>query len=236
MRQDTSPALSKKLNSSDPEKSIGKEAALELATIIHTSTAALPSNLPASLRSHTFDLLHNAVPTRMRVRHFAGSHTRCALCNRLHESLAHLHTECRASTQAVSIIMDQSPDKSSLSILRSASPDDVRMHTSRMQEATSVYTDGSSLGNPGPAGSGFWISVPAKSNKALISTLLSALDKLSEIATPKFFWFPGHANIPGNEIADWLAKRGGRRISTAPSSTLNDLRLGRTSAPEVPAD
>lgn len=138
--------------------------------------------------------------------------------------------------------------------------------------STLVYTDGSSYGNPGPAGAGFLIddssyhsfslgqatnnvaelsalhkavtslldsppSLPivffidnlftiniaerkwiGRSNKKLIRQLLQALDQLRRVASFSFAWVPGHASIIGNEIADWLAKRGacGTTSSVAP--------------------
>ena len=147
-----------------------------------------------------------------------------------------------------------------------------------------IFTDGSSLGNPGPSGAGYFMStknirdivegpcwslhIPMSTNNAaeltalshavdhalkacttlphtenktpvlhffvdnqytintalrkyrtrahkqIIRTLLTRLDLLSEIAEYHIHWVPGHAGVYGNEIADWLAKRGAKGVSS----------------------
>ena len=139
-------------------------------------------------------------------------------------------------------------------------------------EACFVYTDGSSYGNPGPAGAGFAVSHDHKSfvllgsrslgpntnnvaelcaiqdatehllddpddspififtdNRLAMSVSLgrvtpswalatarkirSNIDELSIRRRVNLFWVPGHADIPGNELADKLAKLGSAGVT-----------------------
>ena len=51
-----------------------------------------------------------------------------------------------------------------------------------------------------------------RKHKAIIATLLQHLDRLSTLTDHHIHWVPGHAEILGNEIADWLAKGGQRAL------------------------
>ena len=363
-------ALADKLNPADPEKKIGKDASFALAKQICQRTSALPSNLPAGLRYHAFEIVHNAVPTRSR-ESWRGEVTSCPMCGGGTENLAHLHTICPASRTAALTIWQHTPQKSDTAILLSAVPDDFtfrsdispddrltlllfslavwrarRAYASKpfresfindavksivsnykssrfslrqkrpaprdreqerlifmaqlrtlSKDAYHVYTDGSSFRNPGRAGLGVFghahlpplprgpppalinpsstpvkpyycsMDIGPKSNNAaelhaLMHALAHALDHLLKQNFPAFIknirifidnqyaikttvkewvaksnldlihqaqtllcrlkqrfpthllWVPGHAQIPGNEIADWLAKRGAQGNST----------------------
>jgi ribonuclease HI len=54
----------------------------------------------------------------------------------------------------------------------------------------------------------------AKSNLDLIHQAQTLLCRLKQRFPTHLLWVPGHAQIPGNEIADWLAKRGAQGNST----------------------
>jgi len=54
----------------------------------------------------------------------------------------------------------------------------------------------------------------AKLNTDLIKEAKHRLQLLKSLIPTFLIWVPGHAGIPGNDIADWLAKRGARNISS----------------------
>ena len=115
-------ALARKLDPVNREKKNGKEQAQALLTLLVISnTCELPSSLPQALRYHAFELVHNAVVTRDRMKyHGLSLKPECALCGELTETLAHLHTVCRASRMAVDRILSKSKGKSAVTILCTA--------------------------------------------------------------------------------------------------------------------
>ena len=295
----------------------------------------------------------------------------CALCGELTETLAHLHTVWRASRMAVDRIFSKSKDKSAVTILRTATPEDYIFRTATSIEdrlillafslavwraranfykrafkpafidqasysithlffsfvaslkkkgnyssrdrsddrvrflqmlealpttAVRVFTDGSSYGkknNPGPAGAGFMIFHPsrpteqptyhseflqnASNNEAelwvillalralsahhvedaksfpnvqiftdsmyamnmilgewiprcnfeLIAEAQTALQRLRACANVNILWVPGHAEVPENDMADLLAKRGARGVSSSDTPSLADIARHR---------
>ena len=127
-------ALAKKLNPADPEKTIGREAATSLATTITKNAQALPASLPRDIRNHIFKLIHNALPTKMRDRFYPenlGKNTSCSFCQEQPETIAHLHL-CQAAMQARGLIAQKTLDRSSITILHSATPDDFTLKTSNI--------------------------------------------------------------------------------------------------------
>jgi ribonuclease HI len=344
-------ALANKLNPNNPEKKIGPKASFELATQICSYTSELPNNSPSALRFHSFELIHNALPTRAREA-WRGQSQVCPLCNGDRETLAHLHTSCPVTRRAISQIHQNCHDKTKTSFLLTASPDDFifraplppenrlsllclslaiwrtrrryydkpfdpsfsktaaqgivtafthlqlqrkpKAHKTKDKaklretflsqlrtlpaDALHVYTDGSAFGNPGPSGASFYATYPslphatpeylsislgqgtnnaaelhaltaalkhlyisplrpeaksvrlfidnqyaiktvqgdwnAKLNTDLIKEAKHHLQLLKSLIPTFLIWVPGHAGIPGNDIADWLAKRGARNISS----------------------
>ena len=72
----------------------------------------------------------------------------------------------------------------------------------------------------------------ARSNKKLAKNLLKTLNLL-ELSTPfSFVWVPGHEGILGNEIADYLAKRGARGETSAEPPPQNVLLEFQTMMPK----
>ena len=53
--------------------------------------------------------------------------------------------------------------------------------------------------------SGKW---KAKSNRPMFREGISKLRALQALTPARLFWVPGHSEVVGNEICDWLAKRG----------------------------
>ena len=157
-------------------------------------------------------------------------------------------------------------------------------------EDLSIYTDGSSFGNPGPSGAGFVVlpnstcpehhysidighstnnvaelvgiekacsfllstfsgsSCPkvhiyidnqyairmadstgrARANRRQVKLTREALTSLRLITNVSLHWVPGHAGVPGNELADRLAKRG------AKGTTSHDPLSLEEKAPSIP--
>jgi hypothetical protein len=127
---DTISVLAAKLNPRDYP--IGLELASELARNIMTNTRLLPARLPSDLRYHSFLLIHNALPTRHR-ESWRGWDTSCPLCNNGEETLAHLHTKCLASTQAISLISQQKDGDGHSAALSNAFPEDFLFRTPDMK-------------------------------------------------------------------------------------------------------
>ena len=91
----------------------------------------LPASLPRDIRNHAFKLIHNALPTKMRDRFYPenlGKNTSCSFCQEQPETIAHLHL-CRAAMQAKGLIAQKTLDRSSITILHSATPDDFTLKT-----------------------------------------------------------------------------------------------------------
>jgi hypothetical protein len=82
----------------------------------------------------------------------------------------------------------------------------------------------------------------AKSNLVLIRQAQTLLCRLKQRFATHLLWVPGHAQIPGNEIADWLAKRGAQGTSTCdppPESILHPRPQARprpVAPPPISAD
>lgn len=73
---------------------------------------------------------------------------------------------------------------------------------------------------------GRWI---ARSSRRLITLVRDLLRSLELLTAVHFHWVPGHAEIFGNEVADWLAKRGATGITSTnapPPEILTSLRNG----------
>ena len=117
-------ALASKLNPADHERKIGKDQALILARAIISRTKELPASLPPAIRFHSFELIHNAVPTRMRMRFASESDIMCSFCAAEPETLAHLHTACPTSRKAALLILNHSPDRAAATILQIAAAED----------------------------------------------------------------------------------------------------------------
>ena len=60
-----------------------------------------------------------------------------------------------------------------------------------------------------------------RANKALVAIVQQSLADLRKLTPVTLMWVPGHADIGGNDVADALAKRGARGISSdqAPPAT-----------------
>ena len=54
-----------------------------------------------------------------------------------------------------------------------------------------------------------------RAHKRIVHTLLQRLDTLSTQTDYHIHWVPGHAGVFGNEVADYLAKRGAKGISSS---------------------
>ena len=60
-----------------------------------------------------------------------------------------------------------------------------------------------------------------RANKALVAIVQHSLNVLRELTPATLVWVPGHSNIGGNDVADALAKRGAKGISSdQPPSSL----------------
>ena len=55
-----------------------------------------------------------------------------------------------------------------------------------------------------------------RANKALVAVVQQSLADLRKLTPVTLMWVPGHADIGGNDVADALAKRGARGISSDP--------------------
>jgi len=53
-----------------------------------------------------------------------------------------------------------------------------------------------------------------RANKALVAIVQHSLNVLRELTPTTLVWVPGHSNIGGNDVADALAKRGAKGISS----------------------
>jgi hypothetical protein len=95
---------------------IGDDAAKAKAKKIVEHTRELPKSLPSRLRYHAFELVYNAIPTRMRERWRANQPLVCPLCNSANETIHHLHT-CSTSQLGASLIVQRHPDRNLLSTL-----------------------------------------------------------------------------------------------------------------------
>jgi len=116
-------ALVSKLDPPDPDKKLGPYQARILANRI-ISNAQLLGPLPNKLRTHVFELVHNVLSTKTRILWRNLSDTNCPLCGRADETLAHLHTTCRATTRAKEIILSSVANRSKHIILTLAQADD----------------------------------------------------------------------------------------------------------------
>ena len=336
---------------------LGPVQSLERAKRVVSKTKELPAKLPSKIRYHMFELVHNAVPTKVREA-WRGHSPECPLCDSAPESIEHLH-QCPTALKATPTIFSHFPNRNDfLHILDSTEEDyqfvsdmspekrmilvifslaiwrtrrhfyekpfrrehvklasaqiaryfistykSVRCKRKRRKRDKSkekdafmtlfesiprdhicIFTDGSSLGNPGPSGAAYFMSsnnihdimdcrclshhIPNSTNNAseitalslavdhsqracvelrragdtipvihffvdnqyaintatrkhrtrahkqIVALLLSRLDLLDAIAEYHIHWVPGHAGVYGNEIADWLAKRGAKGVSS----------------------
>ena len=210
-------------------KRVDPDTAAKWTNAIQENAARLPHHTPHFLRAHLLRTIFNAVPTRQRLRHLPDSPSDplCRICGSAVESLEHLHTECRATRNAITTIatlnsdtavafaqihpkdfyLQEPLDKSRICQIVALShavwaacrscdtkaPTEQRLKTATKlifsnfdntlkaltripkahsrkrdvehreflsllrsldQSATYYFTDGSSLGNPGPAGAG----------------------------------------------------------------------------------
>ena len=53
-----------------------------------------------------------------------------------------------------------------------------------------------------------------KANKKLVHSVQQAVQRLRNMVAVTLLWVPGHADIPGNETADVLAKRGAKGVTS----------------------
>ena len=89
--------------------------AKELAKAVFKNLQNLPQHTPHLLKYHGLRLIFNALPTRMRTRHWAGNSgksTQCPLCDEGLDALSHLHTECKVTHQAKGKIFAHCSEKS----------------------------------------------------------------------------------------------------------------------------
>lgn len=350
-------ALADKWNNPKRSNYLGEDQSLIRAKLVISHTKQLPARLPSRIRYHIFELVHNAIPTKVREQWREHSLI-CALCNQEPETIDHLH-KCPVSMAAVGKIVRFFPNKSDFLHLYDSSELDftfvsecptrdrltlvifslaiwrtrrhyykkdfhhshvdkaarqiaryfirtyqsihrkkykksrnrieerkafTTLYTSIPHDHVCIFTDGSSLGNPGPSGAGYFAStnnileiascrclshhIPLSTNNAseltalslaahhsaqtcsmlkqnhntipiihffvdnkytintairkhrvrahkqIVNTLLHRLDTLSTLTEYHIHWVPGHAGVYGNEIADWLAKRGAKGISS----------------------
>ena len=82
----------------------------------------LPRSLPSVLRTHSFLLIYNALPTHHRLDPLHATYALCELCGQARETLSHIHTECPVSRVSASRIISSQPDRSKYLILQTASP------------------------------------------------------------------------------------------------------------------
>ena len=97
-----------------------------LADKIRLNVSNITTPLPSFLRTHSFELIHNGLPTKYRIRFFSGTDTRCSLCDGPAETIDHLHSNCQVSSDAVGLILRHSFDKAPVTRIRDANPADFR--------------------------------------------------------------------------------------------------------------
>ena len=91
-----------------------------LADRISRNVSTITAPLPSFLRTHIFELIHNGLPTKYRIRHFSNTDTLCSLCGNSEETIDHLHTGCKVSTKAVRVILNHSFDKTTVASIYDA--------------------------------------------------------------------------------------------------------------------
>jgi len=60
----------------------------------------------------------------------------------------------------------------------------------------------------------------SKTTSSLVAETKSALKRLSIFNSVRLLWVPGHSNIPGNEVADVLAKQAATSAFVGPESAI----------------
>ena len=131
-------ALQSKLQAKYRNSEINPEAAQSLYEQVVANTMALPARLPASHRQHAFLLIHNALPTKMRI----GEHTQevnvlCSFCGEAKERAKHIFGECKTVT-AAGMIVRQQPDKTHFLALLDAKWDDFRFRSKQRPEVSTI--------------------------------------------------------------------------------------------------
>ena len=99
-----------------------------LAKRIIQNVQEIPSETPFVLRYHYFEIIHNAVPTRVRER-WRKHNTLCALCDECDETLGYLYAECKVSRRAMALIMQSTVNKATVSCLQPAGVEDLTFRT-----------------------------------------------------------------------------------------------------------
>jgi ribonuclease HI len=76
----------------------------------------------------------------------------------------------------------------------------------------------------------------ATSNLSLLREIYPLLAQLRSRTSVTLIWVPGHCNVPGNEIADWLAKQGSKGVSssTPPPPHILDILMQVPAASSEP--
>ena len=125
VKHDSTPlhALASKWNRPQSSGYLGPTESMNRAHIVVAQTALLPTRIPSRIKYHIFELIHNAVPTRVRER-WRGHSLQCPICAGHDESISHLHIHCPASRLAITYILNHHPDKHRLMILRTATNHD----------------------------------------------------------------------------------------------------------------
>ena len=75
-----------------------------LARRIVANARSIPVRLTPALRTHLFELVHNALPTKTRMKFFYQD-WQCSLCGRSEETIDHLH-ECQVSKRAATLLQN----------------------------------------------------------------------------------------------------------------------------------
>jgi len=97
---------------------------------IENNAGKLASTLPAKLRTHFFELTHNATPTRHSERHFrhySAEELTCRICNQDVDSIKHLQSACAAAAVAITVLKNNLVNKSSLLTLIDATQNEYRL-------------------------------------------------------------------------------------------------------------